>query len=94
MPYLVYDPETGDQKIYELTTGEITIGRDRDNIIAITNETSVSRHHAQIIIAQDTVIIIDQNSSNGTFVNGVKIDSCQLQEGDSIHCGNAVLKFY
>lgn len=93
MPYLIYTPETAEPKIYKLPTGEITIGRERDNIIAITNETSVSRHHAQVIIAQDSVIIIDLNSSNGTFVNGVKIDSHQLKEADLIHCGNALFKF-
>lgn len=93
MPYLIYEPETANEKIYELPIGEITIGRERDNIIAITHETSVSRRHAQILIAKDSVIIIDQNSSNGTFVNGIKIDSCELKEGDLIHCGNAIFKF-
>lgn len=93
MPYLIYAPETANEKIHELPIGEVTIGRERDNIIAITNETSVSRRHAQIVIDKSSVIIIDLNSSNGTFVNGIKIDSCQLQEGDLIHCGNAVFKF-
>ncbi len=94
MPYLVYAPDTVNEKIYELLTGETTIGRERDNTIAITHETSVSRRHAQVIIAQDSVMIIDQNSSNGTFVNGTKIDCCQLKEEDLIHCGNAVFKFF
>ncbi|NEP88761.1 MAG: FHA domain-containing protein [Okeania sp. SIO2C2] len=93
MPYFIYAPDTGNEKVYELLTGEITIGRERDNIIAITHETSVSRHHAQVVISQDSVNIVDQNSSNGTFVNGIKIDSCILKEGDLIHCGNAIFKF-
>ncbi len=93
MAYLIYAPDTTNEKVYELPTGEISIGRERDNIIAITNETSVSRHHAQIVISQDRVSIVDQNSSNGTFVNGIKIDSCLLHEGDLIHCGNAIFKF-
>ncbi len=93
MAYLIYAPDTTNEKVYELPTGEISIGRERDNIIAITNETSVSRHHAQIVISQYRVSIVDQNSSNGTFVNGIKIDSCLLHEGDLIHCGNAIFKF-
>ncbi|NEQ37811.1 MAG: FHA domain-containing protein [Okeania sp. SIO3I5] len=93
MPYLIYAPDTTDEKLYELPAGEISIGRERDNIIAITNETSVSRHHAQIIISQDSVNIVDRQSSNGTFVNGIKIESCLLNEGDLIHCGNAIFKF-
>jgi len=93
MPYLIYAPDTTNEKLYELPVGEISIGRERDNIIAITNETSVSRHHAQIIISQDSVNIVDRQSSNGTFVNGIKIDNCLLNEGDLIHCGNAIFKF-
>ena len=93
MPYLIYAPETVDEKVYELSFGEITIGREKDNMISITHETSVSRHHAQVIVAKDSVMIIDQNSSNGTFVNTTKINSKQLKEGDLIHCGNVVFKF-
>ncbi|MEM1172606.1 MAG: adenylate/guanylate cyclase domain-containing protein [Cyanobacteria bacterium P01_H01_bin.35] len=93
MPYLIYAPDTSNEKVYELSTGEISIGRERDNIIVLINQTSVSRHHAKIIIFQDSVSIVDKNSSNGTFVNGNKIDSCLLNEGDIIHCGNAIFKF-
>ncbi len=93
MPYLIYASDTSNEKLYELSTGEISIGRERDNIIVITNDMSVSRHHAQIIISQDSVNIVDQKSANGTFVNGMKIDDCLLKEGDLIHCGNAIFKF-
>lgn len=66
----------------------ILIGRDRDcNFIC--NDTSVSRHHAQIIDYGTSCSVVDLDSTNGTFVNGRKVSSeTTLHSGDSLRVGN------
>ena len=66
----------------------ILIGRDRDcNFIC--NDTSVSRHHAQIIDYGISCSVVDLDSTNGTFVNGRKVSSeTTLHAGDLLRVGN------
>ncbi|NES83152.1 MAG: FHA domain-containing protein [Moorea sp. SIO2B7] len=92
MSYLIYDPKTPEEKIYELKLGSNTIGRESTNTI-ILGYGNLSRYHAEITIADNRVIIKDLQSTNGTFVNNVKIDQSELKEGDLIVCGNAIFKF-
>ena len=51
---------------------QLTIGRSKDNDITL-DDASVSRHHATIIQTESGIIISDNGSSNGTFVNGNRI---------------------
>lgn len=68
--------------------GIITIGSMDDNNLVIADET-VSRHHAQIIQDNDAYIIRDLNSTNGTWVNQVRIKEAYLSEGCLLKFGNA-----
>jgi pSer/pThr/pTyr-binding forkhead associated (FHA) protein len=63
-----------------------TIGRKDDNDIVIDNQ-SVSGRHAQIVREGDDFFIEDLNSTNGTFVNNLKITKAELFKGDSILIG-------
>ncbi|GAX37848.1 GAF domain-containing protein [Nodularia sp. NIES-3585] len=92
MSYLIYTPETPNERVYELKPGVNTIGRQIDNTIVLLEET-VSRHHAQIHVTPNSVTIQDCRSSNHTFVNQVKVDICQLGEGDQVMCGTVPFKF-
>lgn len=92
MPYLIYAPETPDERIHELRAGVNSIGRERDNSIVMMHG-SISRHHAEITIADDGVTIRDLNSKNSTFVNEVKIESSSLNHGDLLRFGKVVCKF-
>ncbi|NER32901.1 MAG: FHA domain-containing protein [Oscillatoria sp. SIO1A7] len=92
MPYLIYNPETAGQVVYELHLGANTLGRGRQNNIVVIHQ-SLSRQHAQIEVADGIVTIADLSSSNGTFVNEAKIKRCKLNDGDRILCGKAVFKF-
>lgn len=92
MPYLIYEPETPNEKTYELKFGANTIGREKNNNIVMMHG-SLSRQHAELTIGYNHVAITDLHSLNGTFVNDVKIDQCELKDGDSIRFGNVVLKF-
>ncbi|WP_066384618.1 MULTISPECIES: GAF domain-containing protein [unclassified Anabaena] len=92
MSYLIYAPETSNERVYELKPGVNTIGRQIDNTIVLLEET-VSRYHAQIHVTLNGVTIQDCQSRNHTFVNQVQIDSYQLADGDVIACGTAPFKF-
>jgi ABC-type multidrug transport system ATPase subunit len=68
------------------------IGRALNNDIVI-HDVLVSRHHAFLAPTQAGSEIRDANSSNGTFVNGVKVGSAVLSEGDVVTIGNVDLVF-
>jgi hypothetical protein len=70
---------------------ELKIGRQADCDIVI-NDPTVSRKHATLIIENNQFAIRDEQSVNGTFVNGNKITGYQaLKENDIVKVGNTVL---
>jgi len=69
---------------------KISIGRDGDNDVVVDNKLA-SRHHAMIQKIKDAYFIKDQGSTNGTFVNDVRIPNekyIKLKRGDKITIGN------
>ena len=77
---------------YLLTKVVVTVGRHPNNIITVQQE-AVSRHHAKIEKKDDQFILVDLNSSNGTFVNGRRIKAHELQEGDVLTFGDTEFGF-
>ncbi len=92
MPYLIQNPDAPSPEIHKLKRGVNTIGREIDNSIIVADR-SLSRHHAQILIAEEQAIITDLGSLNNTFVNESKIDQCELKDGDLIRYGAVVFLF-
>ncbi|ANI38514.1 ABC transporter ATP-binding protein [Mycolicibacterium vaccae 95051] len=79
----------------EAPAGSIKIGRASDNDIVIP-DVLASRHHATLIPAagpSGTAEIRDNRSINGTFVNGSRVESAVLTEGDTVTIGNVDLVF-
>jgi ABC transport system ATP-binding/permease protein len=72
--------------------GAIKIGRNTDNDIVI-NDVLASRHHATLIPGPNGTEIRDNRSINGTFVNGSRIESALLNDGDTVTIGNVDLLF-
>ena len=69
----------------------LTIGRNTDNNIVI-NDPSVSRNHAQLSKQSNTYFIKDLGSSNGTFINGKRVNGiCELNKNDILKLGNTVV---
>jgi predicted component of type VI protein secretion system len=77
---------------YTLREGTVTVGRDTDNDIQFMSE-RVSRHHARFQNLSAVCRIEDLDTTNGTFVNGRKITSYDLKQGDQITIGDMVLRF-
>jgi S1-C subfamily serine protease len=65
----------------------IRIGRESTICEIVLENPKVSRLHAEVVSIDGRVLLIDRNSSNGTFVNDQKIDKRFLQDGDIIHFG-------
>ncbi|OBF03673.1 ABC transporter ATP-binding protein [Mycobacterium sp. ACS4054] len=76
----------------ESTPGAIKIGRANDNDIVIP-EVLASRHHATLVPTPHGTEIHDNRSINGTFVNGARVDSAVLHDGDVVTIGNIDLVF-
>lgn len=71
----------------------LSIGRDASNNIVL-NDNMVSRNHAQLIVlGEGRVQIKDLGSTNGTFVNGTKINELYLNPGDIVKCASAFLNW-
>lgn len=70
----------------------IRIGRESAICEIVLQDPKVSRLHAEVVSIDGKVMLIDRNSSNGTYVNDQKIDRRFLRDGDIIYFGgrNAV----
>ncbi|HEY4102668.1 MAG TPA: DUF4388 domain-containing protein [Polyangiaceae bacterium] len=70
---------------------EIVIGRSSELDMVLVEE-MVSRKHARIALTDGVINIEDLGSTNGTFVNGEKVDRGTLHEGDRVLIGTNILK--
>jgi hypothetical protein len=80
-------------RTFEMRKDRTTIGRSRDSDIFL-EDLAVSRLHTTI--GRDTsgrYIVHDENSANGTFVNGQRISEHVLEEGDEVQVGQTVMQF-
>jgi pSer/pThr/pTyr-binding forkhead associated (FHA) protein len=71
---------------------EIVIGRIPDCDIQLLVE-NVSRMHARIIYRNEEYQIEDLGSTNGVYVNGIKVEKCILREQDVIEIGGVKILF-
>lgn len=61
----------------------VSFGRDDSNDIMIASDI-VSRHHGHFTVKDGRCYITDDKSTNGTYVNGRRIEQVELKDGDSI----------
>ena len=93
MPKLILFAEPNKAKQVVLTQVETLIGRSPDSDIVITQE-RVSRRHALLIMDGALVTLKDLASQNGVLVNGAKIISHDLVNGDEIMIGDCKIRFF
>lgn len=82
----------GKSKVIELGHRELTIGRSPKCPIQL-RRTMVSRRHAQITFRNEEYHLEDLGSTNGTYVNGIKIVKCILRNNDQIDIGGVKMLF-
>jgi pSer/pThr/pTyr-binding forkhead associated (FHA) protein len=66
---------------------EMSMGRATDNVIPI-DDGSVSGHHAVVVREGRRFLLRDLGSTNGSRLNGVKVDEVQLSSGDLFCVGS------
>jgi FHA domain-containing protein len=85
MPYILRDAYGHEYPV----TGSITVGRDTGHAIVLA-DTLASRLHATIWDQAGMLYIRDENSSNGTYVNQVRVQQSPLRMGDQIRIGDSL----
>ncbi|MEQ8675768.1 MAG: FHA domain-containing protein [Aggregatilineales bacterium] len=85
----VYWPD-GKFETFSLVANSISIGRSTGNTIPLETDT-ISRYHVSITLEDQRVAITDMDSANGTYVDGVRIESNdprELRGGEEIQIGH------
>lgn len=79
--------KNGPEKVIEFSDGEVRIGRVSSNEIVLP-KSNISKRHALLTHSLAGLAISDTKSTNGTFVNGERINGvCDLSLGDKIYLG-------
>jgi predicted component of type VI protein secretion system len=78
-------------RTFELSIERTTVGRVEDNTFQIA-DSSVSSHHAEILLRGSDIVVKDLNSTNGTFINNEKISETVLKPGQTLRFGQVELK--
>jgi pSer/pThr/pTyr-binding forkhead associated (FHA) protein len=83
---------TGQARVVRLEREITRIGRGLAADLRL-DENSVSRRHALLVDGPSGPRILDDRSSNGTFVNGRRVEQVDLSDGDVIVLGRVVLRY-
>jgi signal transduction histidine kinase len=83
--------EGGQSVSFRLTSSPVTLGRDWDNDVTLSDH-SVSRRHAEITFDENRVYIKDLGSANWIHVNGEKVRSALLSPSNLLRIGNCEFK--
>jgi transcriptional regulator with GAF, ATPase, and Fis domain len=75
-----------------LIDGHLSIGRDESNQLGLS-DTAVSRRHCTIQQVGEQYEVVDLDSRNGTFVNGIPVRRKVVEHGDTIRVGKSELVF-
>ncbi|MEE2834653.1 MAG: FHA domain-containing protein [Myxococcota bacterium] len=76
----------------EVRTTPFIMGRGTDASLCVADD-QVSRHHCQIDREGGNYVIRDLGSTNGTFLNGVRVLLCRLHPGDQLQIGSSQILF-
>lgn len=92
MASLTWQRTNGPAQVFDLQGAEISIGRDPSSLIRL-DAVSVSKRHAVVRVAGDGYTLVDVGSSNGTTVNGKRVTTSALSDGDRLEIGTETLVF-
>jgi hypothetical protein len=91
---VVKSPDLEEGEDYELDSAQLTIGRGGQNDIPIRTDEYASARHARFEPRQDGVWVQDLGSTNGTYLNGARLDHPRrLTEGDIVRVGETDLRY-
>ncbi len=79
-------------EVHEVTRHRVNIGRTHDNDLRIVDPT-VSRLHAMLTLRSGDATVVDANSKNGVFVNGIQVRYAKLEDGDLVTFGTVRFRY-
>lgn len=79
-------------QVFPLERELVNIGRKLDNHVVI-QDSRISRNHAQLRLMNGQFVLLDLNSTGGTFVNEQRITKSVLYSGDTISLAGVQIKF-
>jgi pSer/pThr/pTyr-binding forkhead associated (FHA) protein len=91
---VVKSPALDENSELPLDSVPITVGRDGDNDIPLPGDKFASAYHARFDPRRDGVWVEDAGSTNGTYLNGVKLTRARrLEAGDIVRIGETDFRF-
>jgi pSer/pThr/pTyr-binding forkhead associated (FHA) protein len=91
---VVKSPDLDEGMDFELDSAQLTIGRGGQNDIAIATDEYASARHARFEPRRDGVWVQDLGSTNGTYLNGMRLEHPKrLTQGDIVRIGETDLRF-
>ncbi|MFO7929717.1 MAG: FHA domain-containing protein [Candidatus Humimicrobiaceae bacterium] len=88
---IIKGPSIGEKFI--LGKPPITVGRDANSDIFL-DDVTVSREHASIEEEDGNLKLVDEGSLNGSYVNGKRVESSPLNNGDKIQIGKYIFLYF
>jgi pSer/pThr/pTyr-binding forkhead associated (FHA) protein len=77
---------------FPLGDEDLTIGRDEGNTVVVGSD-QASRRHARIFVSGGAHVLVDLDSTNGTFLNSKLVKEQTLRHGDVLRVATTVLKY-
>ena len=91
---VVASPSLEAGRMFETGAVPFTIGRSTENDAVLAGDEFASARHARVESQRDGIWILDLGSTNGTWVNGERMDGrCRLRDGDVVRIGQTELRF-
>jgi pSer/pThr/pTyr-binding forkhead associated (FHA) protein len=92
MASIQFTTPSGSSGLLDLTAERMSLGRADDNQLIISDD-SVSSHHGEVSFDGSAWILTDFGSTNGTKINGERVEALQLGDGGSFTLGNVECVF-
>ena len=92
MAKFVWQPPGQEPMAFAIRQERVAVGRDAGNDVRLP-ESAVSARHAVVITRMGISTVHDLNSSNGTWINGKRVESQQLQHGDVVQFGRLSMTY-
>lgn len=90
--YLEQSEADGGVRLFKLSDKELIIGRAEDANVRLVSP-KASRHHAILTRSGDEYVIRDNDSRNGIYLNGLKIFSAIIRDGDLIQVADSEFSY-
>lgn len=78
-------------KVFPITKSRVVLGRSGADIVL--DDSDVSRQHCALEVRGITALLVDLGSSNGTFVDNKRIETCELEHLSEFRVGSTTMMF-